>query len=196
MADARRIIFGTYVVPQEGHALEESIPSKYILLQQDTSGDVVAKTLGGKGHVTTAQIQTTQWSDTWVSFAHQQMNWEDWDDDNDIYGNWWEDCQEPWNGILSVGTSKIQLASGHTTDSVNNLVVDKDLAFVYVKNLGADNNVYLSCTAGGGSGYNIVIPPGGSVQFRGGGTHCDDIYVKCASGQSSTIEYILAKSEA
>ena len=196
MADARRIIFGTYVVPQEGELAEETIPAKYILLQQDTSGDAVGKTLGGKGHVTTAQVQANQWSDTWTSMAHQHMNWEDWSDSNDIYGNRWEDCQEPWNGVLSVGTSKMQLASGHTTDSVNNLVVDKDLAFVYVKNTGGTYNVYLSCTARGSAGFNIVIPPGGSVQFRGGGTHCDDIYVKCAGGQSSTIEYILAKSEA
>ena len=123
------------------------------------------------------------------------MNWEDWNDTNDIYGNRWEDCQEAWDGRLSIGTSAIQLASGTTSASTNNLVVDKDLAFVYVKNLGGTNNVYLSCTAGGSSGYNIVIPPGGSVQFRGGGTHCDDIYVKTSSS-TSTIEYILAKSEA
>ena len=196
MADARRIIFGTYVVPQEGEAPEEAIPSKYILLQQDTSGDAVGKTLGGKGHVTTAQVQANQWSATWTSMAHSQMIWEDWADTTAAPdGNRWEDCQEPWNGVLSVGTSKMQLASGHTTDSVNNLVVDKDLAFVYVKNTGGTYNVYLSCTAGGGSVYNIVIPPGGSVQFRGGGTHCDDIYVKTSSS-TSTIEYILAKSEA
>ena len=189
MADARRIIFGTYVVPQEGEAAEESIPSKYILLQQDTSGDAVAKTLGGKGHVTTAQIQANQWGDGWVSFAHHQMNWEDYADGTDHSGNLWEDMFEAWDGILSITTSAIQLSQA------NNGAADKDLAFVYVKNLGADNNVYLSCTAGGGSGYNIVIPPGGSVQFRGGGTHCDDIYVKTSSS-TSTIEYILAKSEA
>ena len=72
MADARRIIFGTYIVPQEGEAPEESISSKYILLQQDSNANAVAKTLGGKGEVTTSQIQASQWSDSWVSFAHQQ----------------------------------------------------------------------------------------------------------------------------
>ena len=191
MADARRIIFGSYVVPQEGEAAEESIPSKYILLQQDTSGDAVAKTLGGKSHVTTAQIQANQWGDGWVSFAHQQMNWEDYADGTDHSGNLWEDMFEAWDGILSISTSAIQLSQANAG------ATNKDLAFVYVKNLGGTYNVYLSCTAGGVSGgYNIVIPPGGSVQFRGGGTHCDDIYVKCAGGQSSTIEYILAKSEA
>ena len=190
MADARRIIFGSYVVPQEGELAEETIPTKYILLQQDSSGDAVAKTLGGKSEVTTSQIQASQWGDGWVSFAHQQMNWEDYADNTDHSGNYWEDMAEAWDGILSISTSAIQLSQANAG------ATDKDLAFVYVKNLGGTYNVYLSCTAGGGSGYNIVIPPGGSVQFRGGGTHCDDIYVKCASGQSSTIEYILAKSEA
>ena len=190
MADARRIIFGTYVVPQEGEAPEESIPSKYILLQQDSNGDAVAKTLGGKGHVTTAQIQANQWGDGWVSFAHQQMNWEDYADETDHSGNYWEDMAEAWNGILNIGTSAVQLSQANAG------ATNKDLAFVYVKNSGGTYNIYLSCVAGGGSGYNIVIPPGGSVQFRGGGTHCDDIYAKCAGGQSSTIEYILAKSEA
>jgi len=190
VADARRIIFGTHVIPKETEGPEETVGNKHILLQQDTSGDSVAKTLGGKGHITTSQVEATQWGDGWVSFAHQQMNWEDWGDNNDVYGNWWEDCQEAWDGNLSIGTSAVQLSQGHA------LATDKDLAFVYVKNLGSTYNVYLSCTAGGGSGFNIVIPPNGSVQFRGGGTHCDDIYAICKSGQSSTIEYILAKSEA
>ena len=194
MADARRIIFGSHVVPQESEAPEEALSSKPILLQQDSGGETIAKTLGGKSEVTTSQIQATQWSDTWVSFAHSQLNWEDWSDNNNIYGNWWEDCQEAWDGNLSIGTSAIQLASGTTSASTNNLVVDKDLSFCYVKNLGSIT-VFLTCTAGGSAGYNIVIPPGGSVQFRGGDTHCDDIYVKTASG-TTTIEYILAKSEA
>ena len=183
MADARRIIFGTYVVPQEGHALEESIGTKYALLQEDTGGDAVAKTLGGKGEVTTSQIQASQWGDGWTSMFHQQAYWEDQDEQ-------WQLSMDYWDGTAAIGTSAIQLSGG------NSNATDKDLAFVYVKNLGSTYNVYLSCTAGGGSGFNIVIPPGGSVQFRGGGTHCDDIYVKCAGGQSSTIEYILAKSEA
>ena len=183
MADARRIIFGSYVVPQEGEAPEESIPSKYMLLQQDSSGDAVAKTLGGKGHVTTAQIQANQWGDGWTSMFHQQAYWEDQDEQ-------WQLSMDYWDGTAAIGTSAIQLSGG------NSNATDKDMAFVYVKNLGSTYNVYLSCTVGGGSGFNIVIPPGGSVQFRGGGTHCDDIYVKCAGGQSSTIEYILAKSEA
>ena len=183
MADARRIIFGSYVVPQEGELAEETIPAKYILLQQDTSGDAVAKTLGGKGHVTTAQIQANQWGDGWTSMFHQQAYWEDQDEQ-------WQLSMDYWDGTAAIGTSAIQLSGG------NSNATDKDLAFVYVKNLGSTYNVYLSCTAAGGSGYNIVIPLGGSVQFRGGGTHCDDIYAKCAGGQSSTIEYILAKSEA
>jgi len=195
MADGRRIVFGSYVVPQEGESPEESLPSKYILLQQDSSGDAVAKTFGGKSTVVEAEIQANQWSDTWVSFAHSQMNWEDWDEDEDIYGNFWEDSYEAWDGLLSIGTSAVQLS--HSTASSNSLVIDKTLAFVYVKNTG-DTTCYLSCVVGGGSGYNIKIRPGGSVQFRGGAAdtpNCDDIYVKTL-GSTTTIEYVLAKSEA
>ena len=187
MADARRIIFGTHVIPQEGEAPEESIPSKYILLQQDSGGEAIAKTLGGKSEVTTAQMQADQWGDGWVSFAHTLMHWEDYADGTDHSGNRWEDTKEAWDGKLSIGPSAVQLSQA------NSGATDKDLAFVYVKNLGS-TTCYLSCTAGGGSGYNIVIPGGGSVQFRGGVTHCDDIYVKTSSG-TTTIEYILAKSE-
>ena len=188
MADARRIIFGTHVVPQEGELAEETIPAKYILLQEDANNNTVAKTLGGKGEVTTSQMQANQWGDSWVSFAHQQMNWEDYADTDDHSGNRWEDMVEAWDGDLTIGGTAVQLSQGNAG------ATDKDLAFVYVKNTGS-NSCYLSCTAGGGSGFNIYIPTGASVHFRGGGTHCDDIYVKTTAG-STTIEYILAKSEA
>ena len=44
MADDRRIIFGTHVVPKEAADAEESIPQKWTIMRQDTSGDVVATT--------------------------------------------------------------------------------------------------------------------------------------------------------
>lgn len=180
-ADARRIIFGTYVVPKEGEPSEEGVPTKYILLQEDTSGDAVAKTLGSKSMVETSQMQADQGYDGWTSMFHQNAFWEDQDTN-------WEASMDYWDGTAEIGIGAIQLSAA------NAAATNKDLAFVYVKNTGS-TKCYLSCTAGGGSGYNIVIPGGGSVQFRGGGTHCDDIYVKTAS-ETTTVEYVLAKSEA
>jgi len=183
MADARRIIFGTHVTAKEGEPTEEGIPIKYILLQEDTSGDTVGKSLGSKSEITTSDIQADQGYDGWTSMFHKYSNWEDQDED-------WGVSTDYWNGEALIGDSAtgVQLSAGHSA------ATNKDLAFVYVRNSGS-TKCYLSCTAGGGGGYNIVIPGGGSVQFRGGGTHCDDIYVRTASG-TTTIEYILAKSEA
>ena len=128
MADDRRIIFGTYLVPKEAADAEESIPQKWTLMRQDTSGDAVAKTLGGKG--TCTDLADNQWSDSWTSMAHQQMNWEDWADATDVSGNRWEDVEEYWNGAAEVGTSSgIQLSDDGS-----------DVSFCYIKNTGTDND--------------------------------------------------------
>ena len=52
--------------------------------------------------------------------------------------------------------------------------------------------------AGGGStdgNYYITIPPEGSICLRGDGTNleCREVYVKCASGKTTQIEYLIAK---
>ena len=183
-ADARRIVFSTYVVPKEGEPSEEGIPTKYILLQQDTSGDAVAKTLGSKSMVETTEMRADQGYDGWTSMFHQNSFWEDQNEN-------WEVQMDYWDGTAGISTGAVQLSGG------NAQATNKTMAFVYVKNIGS-TKCYLSCTPGGGSGYNIVIPGGGSVQFRGGAAdtpNCDDIYVKTASG-TTTIEYVLAKSEA
>ena len=186
-ADARRIIFGTYVIAKEGEPSEEGIPTKYILLQQDTSGDTVAKTLGSKGMVATSEMQADQGYDGWTSMFHQNAFWEDQDEN-------WEVSMDYWDGTALIGsaTTGVQLSGG------NAAATNKTMAFVYIKNTGA-TKCYVSCIPGGvNAGYNIVIPAGGSVNFRGGAAdtpNCDDIYVRTASG-TTTIEYILAKSEA
>ena len=62
MADDRRIIFCTHLIPQEAADMEESTLQKWTILRQDSSGDAVAKTLGGKG--TCTDLNATQWSDS------------------------------------------------------------------------------------------------------------------------------------
>ena len=65
MPSARRIIFGTYVVPTRIDTMEEDSISKTSF--QDSPG----KTLGGKGSAT---IDATQWNDGWTSMFHSQVN--------------------------------------------------------------------------------------------------------------------------
>jgi hypothetical protein len=183
-ADDRRIIFGTHIVPKESADSEESIPQKSILMQQDSNGNTMAKTFGGKSICT--DINSTQWGDSWTSMAHQNMNWEDYDDADDHSGNRWEDMVESWNGFLSVSTSGIQLTGGNS-DAAN-----VQLAFCYIRNTG---DVELRVAMVGDSNYKMRIPAGASVGWRGGQTsenfYADDIYVKTGSS-STTIEYIIA----
>jgi hypothetical protein len=65
MADNRRIITGTHIVPKEGNTMEEAVGTKWIL---DTS---VGKTLGGKSIVT--DINANQWHDDWTSMDHPSL---------------------------------------------------------------------------------------------------------------------------
>ena len=172
MATARRVTFGTYVVPTRIDTMEEDPISKISF--QDSPG----KTLGGKG---SARIDTTQWNDGWTSMIHAQVNWEDLDDDTETTGNWWEDAHEPWNGTLTLGTSGVQLTADIT-----------DCGFLYVKNLGSDKNALVSLDSG--SNYYIIIPPGGSVCLRGGSyLECSEVYVKASHSDGTNIEYIIAQ---
>ena len=65
MADGRRIITGTYIVPKEGNTMEEAVGTKWIL---DTH---VGKTLGGKSTVT--DVNKDQWHDDWTSMDHPSL---------------------------------------------------------------------------------------------------------------------------
>ena len=127
MPNARRIIFGTYVIPTRIDTMEEDSISK-ISFQASPAG-----TFGGKGSAT---IDATQWNDAWTSMFHTQVHWEDLDDTDDTTGNRWEDSHEPWNGVLTLGTGGVQL----TADGTN-------CGFLYIKNTGDTNYVKVSLTA-------------------------------------------------
>ena len=177
MANARRVIFSTYVVPTQIKEMEETA-IKHEEFQTD-----VGKTLGGKG---IAIINKTQWGDQWTSTTHGEMErWEDFIDVN------WEDVllYPTKSGRISLSTSPTQL-----TDDVT------DCAFLYIKNLGSIKLlVALDETglAGGGStdgNYYIEIPSGGSISLRGDGTNleCKEVYVK-SSSSTTEIEYLIAQ---
>ena len=163
---ARRIIFGTHVVPT--HSIEgEETSVRHTEFQASPNG-----TLGGKGSAT---INATQWGDGWVSFSHHKGYWED---QSDV----WELQGETWDGTLGLTTSPTDL-----TDDTS------DLAFLYIKNTGDTNNALVSLNGTSGN-YYIIIPPNGSVNLRGDGTtlECDEVFVK-SNTSTTTIEFIIAK---
>ena len=167
MPNARRITFGTQVIPTQSIEMEEtSVRHAEFMASPGT-------TIGGKG---TATINATQWGDGWVSFTHHGAYWED---QSDV----WELQGEAWSGKLSISDGATDL-----TDDSN------DLAFLYIKNTGTTNEAKVSLNGTSGN-YYIIVPPEGSVHLRGDGTtlDCNDVFVKCSSGETTTIEFIIAK---
>ena len=169
MPNARKVIFGSYLIPTQSVEMEETS------VRQTEFQTSPGKTLGGKG---TATINATQWGDGWVSFSHQGAYWED-------QGDVWELQGETWTGELS-----ITAATDLTDDS------SSTCAFLYIKNTGSSVNAEVSLNGTSGN-YYIIIPPGGSVHLRGDGTtlDCNEVFVRGTSGSgTTTIEFIIAKA--
>ena len=167
MPNARRIIFGTHVVPTQSVEAEEA-SVRHTEFQASPNG-----TLGGKG---IASIDATQWGDGWVSLSHHKGYWEE-------QGDVWELQGETWSGELSV------TAATDLTDD------GSDCGFLYIKNTGTSVNAEVSLNGTSGN-YFIIIPPNGSVHLRGGSTsfNCNSVFVRGAGGSSTTtIEFIIAQ---
>jgi len=169
MATARRVIFSSYVIPQESLTSESEL-TKYAI----ESG--CGRTYGGKGTISTT---ATQWGESWTSMQHTQQYWED-------YDSFWEDAAEYWDN------------TGITISTATSLVVDTDVAstpvlFLYIKNLGTDSDQSLLVSLDG-STYKIIIPPNGSISLRGDGTtlQMEDVKVNKVTS-NTTIEFIIAK---
>ena len=175
-AAGRRVIYSSYVVPQEVLVLEEGDATtgqlkKYIM----ESG--CGRTFGGKG---TVSITADQWGESWTSMQHAQQYWEQ-------YSSFWEDSMEVWNNV------------GVTISGVTSLVADTDIAstvvkFLYIRNLGTNSNQRLKVSLDGSANYVITIPANGSIALRGDGTNLQMEDVKVALvDQNTTIEFIIAK---
>ena len=171
---ARKVIFGTYVVPTQSIEGEETA-IRHTEFQTSPSG-----TLGGKGSVA---INKDQWDDDkWTSMEHAGLS--QWEDFTTVF---WEDFTSNWETA----------GSGQVTISDSNIATlssdGSDLAFLYVKNTGTPYNALVALD--GGTNYYIIIPPGGSVHLRGDGTQllCNEVRVKASNSAGTTIEYIIAK---
>ena len=175
-AAGRRVIYSSYVVPQEVLVLEEGDATtgqlkKYIM----ESG--CGRTFGGKG---TVSITADQWGESWTSMQHAQQYWEQ-------YSSFWEDSMEVWNNVgvtISTATPLVLTSAG-----VDTTVVE----FLYIKNLGTDSTQSLKVSLNDGGAYKILIPPQGSIALRGDGTtlQMEDVKVNKVS-ENTTIEFIIA----
>ena len=180
MAEARRVIFSTYVIPTKIVDMEETtIKHEEFLGATDT--DTLSKTLGGRG---TAIIYKEQWGDEWVSTTHGTIN--KWEEFTDVF---WEDVL-----LYPTKSGRVVVPASNASPSYLQLTTDSTrCAFLYVKNLGDTNKATMSLNGSGGS-YYIKIPPEGSVHLRGASTlECNEVYLQCASGQTTEIEYIVAQ---
>jgi len=167
-ATARRVIFSTYVVPQESLVTEEGV-TKYAI----ESG--AGRAYGGKGTATTT---AAQWGEGWTSMNGPQQYWENMD-------NNWEDEGVGWTGTQTV--------SAATSLNVDTASASTAVLFLYIRNLGTASDQSLKVSLDG-SNYNICIPPKGSISLRGDGTtlQMEDVKVDKVTS-NTTIEFIIAK---
>jgi len=167
-ATARRVIFSTYVSPQESLVTEEGV-TKYAI--EGGAG----RAYGGKG---TAATDDTQWGEAWTSMNGPQQFWENMDSN-------WEDEGVGWTGTQTISTAtSLNVDAGSASDPV---------LFLYIRNLGTDSDQSLKVSLDG-TNYKICIPPKGSLSLRGDGTTLQMQHVKVNKVTSNTtIEFIIAK---
>jgi len=174
-ATERRVIYSSYVIPQEVLVLEEGDATTGQLKKYAIEGGA-GRTYGGKGIVA---ITSDQWGESWTSMQHTQQYWEQ-------YSSLWEDAVEVWDN------------TGLDINSATSLVVDTDVAstqvlFLYIRNLGTLSDQSLKVSLDG-TNYKIIIPPNGSLSLRGDGTTLQMEDVKVDKVTNNTpIEFIIAK---
>ena len=169
MADARRVIFSTYVIPQEYFPMEETNVVKYSI--EAGSG----RTYGGKGTVDTT---ASQWGEAWTSMNHFLQYWED------MSSNW-EDEGAGWTGTQTISTA--------TYLNVDSASSSNPVLFLYIRNLGTSSDQGLKVSLDDDV-YGIYIPPKGALSLRGDGTALQMNHVKVDKVTSNTtIEFIIAK---
>tara|TARA_Y100000310_G_scaffold106801_1_gene105259 strand:- start:11 stop:529 length:519 start_codon:yes stop_codon:yes gene_type:complete len=172
MATERRVIFSTYVIPQESLALEENTSSELTKYAMESGA---GRTYGGKGTIATT---SAQWGEAWTSMNHPLQFWQD-------MGSNWDDEGVGWTGIQTI--------SAATSLNVDSASASTPVLFLYIRNLGTDSDQSLKVSLDG-SNYMICIPPKGSLSLRGDGTtlQMEDVKVDKVTS-NTTIEFIIAK---
>ena len=185
MADKRRIILGTHVVPKEGSLLEDGSTRKWVM---DNS---INTTMGGKFEITSddSEMAVDQTDNNWykgdnkgteVTFIgpYQLENTSNADTLKFLYI---KNLNTSGGATLTVSLA----AEGEwddADDDSGNIEWD-DLAFTPA---GIRNGGYWN------PDYFLEIAPGSSIMLRGdGATKCDAVHVNASA--ESKIEFIIAK---
>ena len=178
----RRIVYGTFVVPQIAFnttstevTREEGSTAGRAAYEDWKLDTTVAKRFGGKSTGDHVQITHDQAMDGWVSFISPiDQQWEAVDNIWNLNVTTWE------NEGISVGDSLSTIRSG--SDGIK---------FLYIKNLGT-----VQCeVALEGDERDILIPPGAAVSIR---THSSvntgtlKVATAALSGTTTQIEYVIA----
>ena len=179
----RRIVYGTYVVPQIAFnttstevTREEGSTAGTAAYEDWKLDTTVAKRFGGKSTGDHVQITHDQAMDGWVSFLSPiDQQWE-------AVDNVWNLDSTIWNHEgLEITDDLATIRSG--SDGVK---------FLYIKNTGT-----VECElALEGNERDILIPPGAAVSMRTNSSSvtCATVEVATAasSGNTTTIEYVIA----
>ena len=172
MADARRIVFSAMVLPKETTTDEEG-GTKTSILRQDSSGDTVSSRYGSKGNT---DLTAAQWGEGWVSMYQSASQGGTWNNIDSV----WQNVNKPWTGALTISSSGVRIGPNDSTV----------VKFLYIKNLG---DYAAQVSLNGGSNYDIIIPAGGSISFRGtSNLTMQNVFVQRVSSDTE-IEYVIAK---
>jgi len=176
----RRIVYGTYVVPQiafnttSTEVTREEGSTAGIASYEDWKLDTtVAKRFGGKSTGNHVQITHDQASDLWTSMVSIHQEWDTFDETwNLTPAIWGEDT-----GKVAVDDSLSTIRSGATA-----------VKFLYIKNLGT-----VECQlALEGDEPDILIPGGAAVSMRTTSTVTTATVKVATASSTTTIEYVIA----
>ena len=182
----RRIVYGTYVVPQIAFnttstevTREEGSTAGTAAYEDWKLDTTVAKRFGGKSTGDHVQITHDQAMDGWVSFLSPiDQQWE-------AVDNVWNLDSTIWNHEgLGITDTLATLRSG--TDGVK---------FLYIKNTGTVECELVLEASSGTDERDILIPGGAAVSMRTtSSVTCATVKVATAasSGNTTTIEYVIA----
>ena len=182
----RRIVYGTYVVPQIAFnttdtevTREEGSTAGRAPYEDWKLDTTVAKRFGGKSTGDHVQITHDQAMDGWVSFLSPiDQQWE-------AVDNIWNLDSTIWNHEgFGVTDTLATIRSGSTA-----------VKFLYIKNLGTVECELVLEASSGSDERDILIPGGAAVSMRTtSSVTCATVKVATAASSSTTttIEYVIA----
>jgi hypothetical protein len=176
----RRIVYGTYVVPQIAFnttstevTREEGSTAGTAVYEDWKLDTTVAKRFGGKSSGDHVQITHDQAEDIWTSMTSSFQIWE-------LFDEKWGLSPSIWGtdgSSVAVDNSLSVIRSGSTA-----------VKFLYIKNTGT-----VECQlALEGDEPDILIPPGAAVSMRTTSSVTFETIKVATASSTTTIEYVIA----